>query len=441
MTQRVADTVSEVNKKIDRYQNFFNAKGQHEVAGWLHKLREHVNSVGVEHALDSLGSAKEGGKGKVDVQYEGLWKQTGSGTDIKQFVQPYLERHGITIVNTHAMDAHEGKPLVSSMQEHYGGTAAKDWKGTAESFLPAKSGFANKLEESKALPGLERSKDLDALTGKRVTHLSQEVMDHLDKEYGENKWVVKAYGDQAAAGFGIYFAGRSKAIRQEAQNTLWSAGENLARYGFSLHRNENDRVVGIKHESGQVYGFGSKRYKDAVYGDAKEWAEKARHASIHEKGAALPLGGKEFMAQPAFNVVGVSEADRQAGKTIAPGEARVHVVTRNGKAEVVPHATWIKNEPLPVVFENEHTKGLAKAAVDAINALPHSEKQGQIYAADALLTDKGYKVVEANPANHTGSSGYLGDSPFVADAYVSHITGKTPQHVEFIRSLLTKRAK
>ena len=47
--------------------------------------------------------------------------------------------------------------------------------------------------------------------------------------------------------------------------------------------------------------------------------------------------------------------------------------------------------------------------------------------------------MEANPSNTVGGSGYIGDNPLVIDAYVSHMTGREPAHVKFIRDLLTKR--
>lgn len=218
---------------------------------------------------------------------------------------------------------------------------------------------------------------------------------------------------------------------------IWHAGEQLDKFGFKLRRDKKNKIVGVEHSGGEIYDFGTDKYNRTLYGQAKEWAERAEEAGQHEHGAKLP--GPNFMAQPAFKAVGVSDADRAAGKTIAPGEARVHITTRNGKAEIVPHSTWIKGEHLPVVFESDDTRAMAKAAVDAINALPASERQGQIYAPDILKAKSGYKVVEANPSNRSGASGYLGNNPFIIDSYVSHLTGREPAHVAFIRKLLTQK--
>ena len=196
----------------------------------------------------------------------------------------------------------------------------------------------------------------------------------------------------------------------------------------------------IRHANGDEYRFGTARYADTIHGDARRAADAAMRAAADERGASLPNGGKEFMAQPAFPVVGVSDADRARGVTIKEGqEGRVHVVTRNGKAEVIPASTWLKGHDLPVVFESDDTRAMAKAAVDAINALPASERANQIYAPDVVKTADGYRVVEANPANSSGSSGYLGNNPFVIDSYVSQLTGRSPAHVRFVRRLLSGR--
>lgn len=378
------------------------------------------------------------------------------------FAEAYLARHGITSTHTSGelvpdrwYTTDPAARLVSSAAPGYGGTTAAEHAAPGD-FLPRDPTLANKLEEAKRLPGLESSEDLAVIHGGPVTHLTQDVTAKLDARYGKDKWIVKAYGDDAAAGYGIYFPQRAEQIRREARAEIADAGHHLAKYGFELERDESGRVVGLRHQNGDRYRFGrvvrdedtgqlrhvgSAEYEATIYDDARHWADRAAFAAGHEQGAMLPGGGTEFMAQPAFDVVGVSEAERAAGRTIAPGEGRVHVVTRGGKAEVVPHATWIKGEHLPVVFETGDTRAMAEAARKAIEALPESERQGQIYAPDVLKAADGYKVVEANPANHTGSSGYLGNNPLVIDAYVSHLTGRTPGHVRFVRQLLTRRAK
>lgn len=432
--------------KADRLERFFARRGQHEAAGWLARFKDHVRQVGVESAVEAVGGVgaaggKAAGRGnRSDVQYEGAW-----ATDrVADFVKPYLARHGVRVVNSFGGDDASGRlSLVSSLTPSQGGTTVADRpRGRVkQDYLPRDPSLPDKLQESKRLPGLERSEDLSVILGRKVTHLTDDVTGKLDSEYGKGKWIVKAYGDDAAAGHGIYFPQRAAQLKRDAQDAIWAAGENLARYGMSVHRNAAGRAVGVKDSAGTVYGFKSRKYETHLYGDARHWADKAAAAAPHERGPALPKGGKEFMAQPAFDVLGISDADRAKGVTIKPGEeGRVHLTTRNGKADVIPHSTWLKQTDLPVVFESKDTRDMAAAARKAIESLPHADRDGVIYAADVVRTKDGYRVVEANPANHTGTSGYLGDNAMIIDAYVSHVTGTVPAHVRFARSLLTRRA-
>ncbi|MEM3120640.1 MAG: hypothetical protein QXZ57_06970 [Nitrososphaerota archaeon] len=415
--------IEHVNSQIDRYAKFFRDRGQHEQAEWMEKLREHVNKVGTKEALRQLEPEGTGRTGE-EVTYE------GGGDWMGQFAEGYLNRVGIFMDYQGPRD--ETKRLISSAAPSFGATPDR---GRKDDYLPKESNIKDKLEESQYL-GLPGSKDIKEVLGYNPTHLTPEVVEKLDREYGKNGWVVKPYGDSGFSSQGVYFPQRAERIAQDARNTIWSAGENIAKHGFELER-ENGKVVGLKHRDGQSYRFGTDEYNNSIYGDVRHWGDKAAEASQHEHGAALIDGGKEHMVQKALEVVGVSEADRAAGKVMGSGEARVHIVTKNGKASIVPHTTWIKGEHLPVVFETPETRAIAKAALEAINKLPASERQGQVYGPDVMRTKDGYTVIEANPANKSGSSGYLGDNPIVIDSYISHLIGKEPEHVRFIRKLLT----
>lgn len=414
------------------------------------KLREHVNSVGVEAALESLGEER-GGEGEEGVQYGGSVIETGD------FAERYLARAGIDVVqgNTPKEEGRVVSTVAASSDEE-----GLHSRGRAEDVFPQLQTLRDKLDETKHLPGLESSEDIGKLMGKefgaKVPAFTSDVVKKLDETYGEGKWIVKSYGDEAYAGYGIFFPQRAQQLQREAQGVIWNAGEGLSRYGFQLARGKDGKIEGIIHESGDAYPFDSEEYRNTIHGHARELADSvwlprtAKDADGNniavgsprdsEHGAAFPEG--KFMASPAFPVVGISNEERAAGVTFKKGqEGRVHIITRNGKAEIVPHSTWLKKEHLPVVFENDDTRAMAQAAVDAINALPESERRGQLYAPDIVKTADGYRVVEANPANEAGASGYLQDNPLIIDAYVSSITGREPAHVRFIRNLLGKKPR
>jgi hypothetical protein len=347
------------------------------------------------------------------------------------FMEAYLARNGIIAVTGDTSDP--DSKLISAL--------GKPDKYVAGDFKPKNDAFKDKLDESKHLPGLEKSEDISTLMGEKVTHLSQKTLDKLDETYGKGKWIVKCYDDNAAAGYGISFPQRAAAIVQDARNTIWTAGERLGNYGFELNRDKDNKIIGLKHRSGDTYDFGSEKYTSTIGGDARHWADRAALAANHEQGTMLPEGA--FMVQPAFEAVGISDAERAAGKTWhEKNEGRVHLVTKeDGTVEVVPHATWLKGGNLPVVFEDEDTKAMAKAAQDAINQLPAEARKGQVYAPDVMKTKDGYRVVELNAQGDFNGSGYLHDNHFTIDAYTSHLVGREPSHVKFIRDILTTRKK
>ncbi len=430
---RVPAGLEEVNKRINRFESFFRSREQHRVADWLGQLRSHVNAMGPELALAALNPSSEGKKGDgSEVQYWGVGTEEANWKNMGEWMEGYLARNGIIAVTGDSSDPN--LPLISAL-------GAPD-KYVAGDFKPAGMHYTDKLTEAKDLPGLETSEDISKIMGKPVTHLTQEVTDKLDEKYGKGQWIVKCYDDNAAAGYGIFFPQRAAAIAQDARNTIWNAGSALGQYGFRLARNpDTGKVVGLVHETGDTYPFGSEEYKSTINGDAREWGDRAAAAAHSEQGALLPEGS--FMAQPAFQAVGISDAERAAGKTWhEKNEGRVHLVTReDGNVEVIPHSTWLKGGSLPVVFEDEDTKAMAEAARAAIASLPPEARRGQVYAPDIMKTADGYRVVELNAQGDNNGSGYLHDNHFTIDAYTSHLAGRAPAHVAFIRQLLTSRKK
>lgn len=423
--ETVPASLPEVNKRLDRFANFFRQKGQHHVADWLGKLRDHVNAVGGEAALAALGAGSASGN-KDQVQYWGVGTEEANWKNMGHFMEAYLARNGILSVT--GEHSYYGVPQISAL--------GKPDRYIAGDFKPEGDAFKDKLDEAKHLPGLEKSEDIGKLMGKPVTHLTDEVTAKLDEHYGAGQWIVKCYDDNAAAGYGIFFPQRASAIAQDAKGAIWDASSHLASYGFTLARDpDTGKLIGLQHESGDTYQFGTPEYEKTIHGDARRWGDRASAAADNEKGPLLPKGS--FMAQPAFKAVGISDAERAAGKTWhEKNEGRVHLVARLGKVEVIPHSTWLKGGQLPVVFEDDDTRAMARAAQDAVNALPAKARRGQVYAPDVMKTADGYKVVELNAQGDHNGSGYLHDNHFTIDSYVSHLTGRVPQHVAFIRKLL-----
>jgi hypothetical protein len=495
--------LAKVNDRIDRYAKVFEAKGNAEAAEWMGMLKEHVNEVGVEAVVAALGTEKA-------VKYAGKVQYEGAYDELDDFIKPYLEKSGITLVQSDTK-VDPGKPLISSWSEKNIKAQGRPERERKEgNYIPTDQTLKDKLEESKALPGLEKTEDINKLVGKTVTHFTPDVIAKLDKEFGKNGWIVKSYGAEAYAGYGVFFPQRIKQIENDAKATIASARSELKEKGYKIAKDEQGNSIGLS-KGKEVHRFGSPEY-DKLPKTVQTLGKQVQQAAPSEKGARLPMSPEEslqgnygisfhrdkdgvpigvtnwdgkrhafdsksfakleeidggavgyeisrakeadewrrqgfesdakFLVQPAFKAVGVSDYDRAMGNTWeTANEGRVHVITdpKTGKASAVPYATLAgRGDSLPVVFHSKETKAMEKAVEDAINKLPASERTGQLYAPDVVKTKDGWKVIELNPSAEGGGSDWLGRNPMVIDAVVSHVVGREPQHVQFVRDLLRK---
>ena len=62
-------------------------------------LKEHVNAVGVEHALAALGENKTKNAAS-QVQYEGAYDELSESGSEAAFIKNYLARSGISLLQT-----------------------------------------------------------------------------------------------------------------------------------------------------------------------------------------------------------------------------------------------------------------------------------------------------------------------------------------------------
>lgn len=495
--------VDRIGRRLDRYKAVFEKGGSKNASEWLDLLKEHIAEVGPEQALASLGEAKIGGVGKV--QYEGGYDELSESKQEADFIKAYLDKAGITLVtSTSTIDPNS--PLVSSFSKKNLEALGRKRDPKTGDYIPSDQTFKDKLEESQHLPGLESSEDVDKVVGSKVTQFTPEVIAKFDDKYGKGQWIVKSYGAEAYAGFGIFFPQRTQQIQQDAKASMAEAKSGLKKRGYTLVRDEAGNVSGIT-DGKQVYAPGTAEF-DGLDKTTKRMGKQAVQASHAEKGARLPTSPEDsikndygisfrrgadgapvgitdrdgrdynfddpkikaveemdggaagyaihraqeadqwrregfqtepkFMVQPAFKAVGVSDYDRAMGNTWETAkEGRVHVTTAGGKASAVPYATLVgRGDDLPAVFPSEDSKAMEQAVEDAINQLPESERTGQLYAPDVMKTKDGWKVLELNPSAEGGGSDWLGRNPFVIDALASHMTGREPAHVQFIRKLL-----
>lgn len=483
--------------RLKAHAEYFRSSGKTDQADWLDQLRAHVKAVGVDEALAALGEELDSEGSPERVQYGGAFDELGETAEETQFVKDYLDSCGITPIQPGTVV----DPSITSIWS----LPLPDAIETPGGFIPADDFFENKLEEAKHLPGLESSEDIDKVVGRKVTQFTPEVVEALDEAYGKGKWIVKSYGEEAFAGFGIFFPQRVKQMQLNAKGDLASAKSELNERGYRLMK-DGDRVVGVKRE-GKSFAIGSPEYSE-LPGKIQRLGKQASIASKVVGGALLPMSPEDslrneygielrrnaegvpigitnwtgrdldfddpifkkieemeggaaghsihralesdekkrkgeypepkFMVQPAFEAVGVTELDRAVGATWETAkEGRVHCVTRDGKAQIVPYATLLgRGDSLPAVLQSEQSRAMEKAVQEAIDQLPEAKRRGQVYAPDVMLTKEGWRVVELNPSEASGGSAWLGGNPFVIDAMVSSMVGREPRHVKFMRDIL-----
>lgn len=438
----------------------------------------------------------------------------GSKPEHHQFIKDYLARTGISIVTS--QDTFDPKiPLVSSFSKKQLESLGREGRDKPGNYIPADPTFKDKLEEAKHLPGLETTEDIHKVAGEKVTNLTPQVTAKFDAKYGKGGWLVKSYGDEAYAGFGVLFPQRIQEIQQFARKNINDAKVELAKVGYRLSRGKDGKINGIYGRNQDLDRLDKMIYFDTpefekLDDKTKQLGKKVQLASHSEGGMGLPkshddlllanygstlkhdangvptgikyfngrdydLGSKDyerlvelngesfdrdvkkaleaddwrrkghnpdpkFMVQPAWEAVGVSDADRASGVTWESGrEGRVHIITNGGKVQAIPYAsTDSRGSDMPVVFHSQDTIDMIRAGEEAVRARPEADRQGQLYGLDVVKTPNGWKAVETNPSTVGGGSDWYGESPMVIDALVSHLMGREPAHVKFIRKLLAK---
>lgn len=492
-------------RRIDAQAAMFARAGYDEVADWYVSLKDQIVQNGIESLDEVLGEMRgDLGEPTSKVQYKGTgYFAEDYPADVK-FLKDYLDHTGVIFL-TEAEDPTGDTEVVATAPIDLGKKRIKP------RFRAADTNFEHKLEESKALPGLETSEDIETLMGKEVPAVTGEVMSRLDEVYGKGKWIIKSYGDESYAGFGILFPQRIKEIKRAARQTIVDANNKLKKLGFSLARGEQGGIVGVKGD-GIVYRVNTPEYAN-LDKKVRKIAKSAIMAAPDENGARLPVnyedsleqdyginlrrdendkvigiitpygeeidfktkeykkflarndqdvgiegmtehvinravyasrtGNIRFMAQPAFQAVGVTAMDRAVGNTWETStEGRVHVVTEGGRASVVPYATLAnRGDTMPVVFPSKDSLAMEAAVQRAIDALPESERSGQVYAPDVIKTKNGWEVVELNASSEAGQSMWLEENPLVIDAFVSHLNDREPSHVRFVRSLINSEMR
>lgn len=107
-------------------------------------------------------------------------------------------------------------------------------------------------------------------------------------------------------------------------------------------------------------------------------------------------------------------------------QVRVHAISRDGKVEIVPHAAMDREyySDVPMDQSSPEVARAEKAAAEHFKTLD-VVPEGGVFGLDVVLSPEGDFVVEINPTDSTGRSGFL-DNEFVKLAMAAHLQGKPP---------------
>lgn len=494
-TKEARAIVERMNRRFSAYKSYFRKfKDWKEAEDWVDSLQKHVSDVGVDVALSELRDDSNLTDKVKRVQYKGVdkFKAPLSNPDKADlnFIKKYLNHVGITFLPREAK-RDKSVPLIASAPI----TSAIETYQEGD-IVTAETTWDSKLVEAKLLPGLESTEDIHKVVGRRVDQITPSVMKKLDSVYGKDNWVIKNYGEEALAGFGVFFPQRCRQIQQEAKQTLSECKRHLEKLGYQLYDdngniqepdsaskevrrlydvaitasinergaklpntsedrllqeygirlivNKNWEVTGLIQKDGTRVHRGS-----AKWHELEEWDSGPGQHSISRAITAMSWygpssgydSGLKYMVQPAFKSPLISESDRKEGVTWETGhEARVHAVTNNGKVSIVPYATLAsRHDTFPAVFHTREIADIEKTVEKTLKSLPRTERVGQTYGVDVMKTTDGWRVVETNASVAGGQSMWLRRNPFVIDAFVSHLTNREPAHVKFVRDVLTNR--
>ncbi len=286
--QKAAADLSRAKKRVldrvGRYKDVMLKKGMKDQAGWMEELAKHVEELGAEGALAALGEEKAARKPGEQIQYVGAYDDLVGGVDKdSKFVKKYLENAGIVLAGS-TIDPNLS--VISSWSKRNIAAQGREVPETPGGYVPSDQTFTNKLEESQALPGLESSEDIHKVFGDKVTHFTPDVVAKLDQKYGKGSWIVKSYGEEAYAGFGIFFPQRVKQIHSDSKALMADAKSWLHESGYLVAKDESGKVVGVK-KGGKTYAVGTPEY-GKLPKKMQRYGKQAIQASHAINGAALP---------------------------------------------------------------------------------------------------------------------------------------------------------
>lgn len=235
--------------------------------------------------------------------------------------------------------------------------------------------LTDKLKEAQAMDGIPETHALFAFGRDEIT---PELVQAFDEHFGENKWIVKYYGEDTGKSQGVYFAEKVK-LHLDQDPLTFTRFNNSQLMVQELHDViPSDRASNIKILPGR---------------------ELRVHVLTDEDGNARILPFATFW-KPAL------------------GEANVDNVSRI----------------TPLTVENSEIRAAHERALSSVESIPIEDRSGQFFGMDIVkLADGSWGTIEGNATYADGQSGLFAGNPLSHDAYMAALLGEHPVHAELAR--------
>lgn len=282
-----------ITKRLDNYKKYFHDKLKYkEAAEWVNQLQNHIGSVGPE-VIGQLLPEKKGKIKKVQYKGTGPFQEPLSedGKEDLRILKNYLNTTGITFLPMYAR-RRKDKPLIASAP-----IPSVIESKTKSDIVPIETTLWSKLEESQLIPGFESSQDIHELVGRFVTRMTPAVTSVLDETYGKDKWIIKNYGDESYATFGVLFPQRLREIKRKARQVIHEASDQLKNLGYSLYRDGGIITGVVNDKDGKSYLFDSEQFGKLKNKEVKRLSNLLIATAPDENGARLPRTTEDALQQ------------------------------------------------------------------------------------------------------------------------------------------------
>ena len=355
--------------QFQKWSKFFMRRGIDTVASWLHELQEQINDIGLDQAIAAFPDAPTEPPNTEVVAFKGTRKFVKGDEDDEEdleFLRWYLGLNGILFQHDSIPFAGVRTIRSAPVKEEYDPKVddAPDFAQEGD-YVPAWTNFKDKLQETKYLPGLESAEDVDIIMGALqevpedgsepiTSQFTPEVISKLDEKFGKDQWIVKTYGDEAYAGWGIFLPPRVHHITSNAKAGIAKAERQLKEKGYILARDrETKRVIGIatadrknvyRFDSDELHGIQDKEIEglshvlqrnapnehgalmassaeqelNKKYGASITWGDtvdedgRREPVSLFIRGKTINFGTPEFEAFEEHNNINVSDSIQRA---------------------------------------------------------------------------------------------------------------------------------